>query len=156
MYIASSSVTLNAAYQASILGTPPLMRYSAGLCGSVFDQSVGPATGNLFLGNQLTDNLWGVIVDCDTTGYTIVENEFAGSLVSDVLLDGTAPGGACADFGLGDSFDNVVIANLFPTFVEDFGVDNRLIGRKIVTAPSAGASALGSEVTRRVVLSQRP
>ncbi len=41
-------------------------------------------------------------------------------------LDGTAPGGFCA--GIGDSYENTVIATAFPTTVWDFGVDNKVVG----------------------------
>lgn len=47
-----------------------------------------------------------------------------------MTLDGTAPGGFCA--GIGDSFDSVVIATEFPTTVQDFGIDNQLIGDQII------------------------
>ena len=74
------------------------------------------------------------------------------------LLDGTAPGGACAPPDTGDSFGNLVIANIFPTFVEDYGVDNQLIGSKIVTAPTGGLAARELRTGRSVVvdLARRP
>jgi hypothetical protein len=101
----------------------------------------GPSSGNSLSGNLLTNNLWAAIVDCDTTGYRIADNEYAGSLISDVLLDGTSPGGECSDAGRGDSFRNTVIAAQFPAFVQDFGVDNRLLGSMIITAPEQAAAS---------------
>ncbi len=85
-----------------------------------------PGADNTVSHNLFSGNLWGVLVDCITTGYTLVNNEFGGSLLVDVQLDGTAPGGFCA--GIGDSYENTVIATAFPTTVWDFGVDNKVIG----------------------------
>ena len=107
----------------------------AGFFGSYLPDQTGPSSGNVVVRNTLSDNLYGAIVDCDSTGYALVNNEFAGSAIVDVLLDGTSPGGECAPFGLGDSFENTVVATRFPTVVQDFGVDNRLIGSQIVVAP---------------------
>ena len=101
-----------------------------GVLGTVDPRFEGPSRRNRVAWNTFTGNFFGVVVDCLTTGYRIVENEFVGSAVVDVQLDGTAPGGSCE--GIGDSFENTVIANLFATTVLDFGVDNRVLGDMVV------------------------
>ena len=100
-----------------------------GFLGTFEPRFEGPASGNFVWNNTFTGNVYGLLVDCATTGYTALNNEFIGSLEVDVLFDGTAPGGFCA--GIGDSFGNTVIATRFPTSVLDFGSDNHVLGNMI-------------------------
>jgi len=97
-----------------------------GLLGSFEPRVTGPASGNAFKDNVLTNSIFGVVVDCDTTGYRLAGNSFQGSVFADIFLDGISPGGSCADFGLGDSFDNTVIVDATTT-VLDFGSNNSVI-----------------------------
>ncbi len=97
-----------------------------GLLGSFEDRVAGPSSGNSFKDNSYSDNVFGIVIDCDTTGYKIQESAFAGSLFADVYLDGTAPGGSCGDLGLGDSFDNKAIVDS-DTAIFDFGSNNQVI-----------------------------
>lgn len=97
-----------------------------GLLGSFDPRVEGPASGNKFKDNTLSDNVFAAVVDCDTTGYRIAGNTFSGSLFADIFLDGTSPGGSCADLGLGDSFDNDVVADAGDV-VLDFGSGNQVI-----------------------------
>ena len=104
-----------------------------GLFGTFDPRVDGPAFGNSFTNNTVSNSLFGTIIDCESTGYTAVNNEFQGSFLVDVLLDGTSPGGECAPFGLGDSHDNTIVATDFVTTVLDFGVDNHLVGTLAMT-----------------------
>lgn len=97
-----------------------------GLLGSFETRVTGPASDNKFKNNTLSNNFFGAVIDCETTGYKIAGNSFLGSAFTDIFLDGTSPGGSCADDGLGDSFENKVIANAGTT-VLDFGLDNEVI-----------------------------
>ena len=101
-----------------------------GVLGTSDPRYEGPSSGNLVGHNRITGSLIAVLVDCVSTGYTAVNNEFSGSVVADVIFDGTAPGGFCT--GVGDSFGNKVVATQFPTTVQDFGSNNELIGKQII------------------------
>lgn len=92
-----------------------------GVLGSVDPRVTGPATGNKLQSNSVSNTVFGIVVDCDTTGYKIEGNTFQGSGFVDVLLDGTN-GGFCGG-STGDSFDNKATVDS-ATSVLDAGRDN--------------------------------
>ncbi len=116
--------------QSMVVSRNEIVGSFAGVIGSFDDRFEGPSSGNFVFRNLIVDSFFGILIDCATTGYTAINNEFSGSALADVLLDGTAPGGSCE--GVGDSFSNTVVATQFPTTVQDFGDGNRLFGSQIV------------------------
>ena len=71
----------------------------SGVIGSFDDRFEGPSSGNFVFRNSIVDTFFGILIDCATTGYTAINNEFTGSVLADVLLDGTAAGGSCEGIG---------------------------------------------------------
>jgi len=77
--------------------------------------------------NMISNAVPGVGVDSDTTGYSVVNNQFVNSSTSDIVLCGTVLNAFC-DGGPTPSFQNKVVTTNFGNSVIDNGTNNQLLG----------------------------
>ena len=99
-------------FQAAVPGFPP--------------NSSHVQISNNRIGNNTSNVLLGVVIDTDTTGYSVVNNVFSNDFIADILLCGTAD--AECDGGPTPSFDNTVVTTNFGTTVINDGSNNQLLG----------------------------
>ena len=112
-----------------------------------------PNSSNDRITNNIISNaVPGVGVDSDTTGYSVVNNQFVNSSTADIVLCGTVLNAFC-DGGPTPSFQNKVVTTNFGNSVIDNGTNNQLLGtQNLINNASvpAGviANLIGSAVGR--------
>ena len=82
---------------------------------------------DLITNNIISNGVPGVGVDSDTTGYSVVNNQFVNSSTADIVLCGSVLNAFC-DGGPTPSFQNKVVTTNFGNSVIDSGTNNQLLG----------------------------
>ena len=96
-------------FQAAVPGFPP-------------NSSDVRITNNIF-----SNGVPGVVIDSDTTSYSVINNRFVSSSPADIVLCGTVANSLCSG-GTPPSFQNKVVTTNFGNSVIDNGTNNQLLG----------------------------
>jgi hypothetical protein len=95
--------------------------------------------------NIISNEVPGVAIDSDTTGYSVINNRFVNSSIADVVLCGTAANALC-DGGTPASFQNKVVTTNFGNTVIDNGTSNQLLGTQNLINNSSAPAGVKSKL----------